>query len=269
MRSHYIELARLKARELVFEFGATAPNHIELAAYARARGITRIEIVPLDGAGSQLVCAADLAVIQISDRLIDPDAIKFATAHELGHNVLQHPVAATGELCTRHRSRRDDESQRDYEAEADAFAGELLMPIDMVAPLVRSSATIDFRIAREIARVFRVSILASSIRYVELSTERCAAVFAKAGRVKWIAKSPTFGFDLERRTLLSCDTLASSFFETGALTSASQRLAGSAWFPEARGTELVEHAISSTEHETTLSILWFPQTAARGLASMP
>ena len=86
---------------------------------------------PLDGAQAQLACAGNDVRIMISERITDPAARRFSIAHELGHFVLEHPSASVDRLCGRVNAVADD-AVRDFEAEANAFASELLMPREIV-----------------------------------------------------------------------------------------------------------------------------------------
>jgi hypothetical protein len=59
-----------------------------------------------------------------------------------------------------------------------------------------------------IAKEYGVSILTSSIRFVELSSERRAAVFSKNGVVQWVAASSTFTKTIERGQRLDRESVA-------------------------------------------------------------
>src|SRR5690349_3340745 len=131
MRSLGIRKARQVARALVRRFGVMAPDHVNIEVFAARLGAT-VVVGPLEGAVAQLVRVGDEVHIIVSDRVTDPCATRFSIAHELGHFVLDHPSLDPSQLCSRRRSKRgsgDVESDdRDYEAEANAFAGELLIP---------------------------------------------------------------------------------------------------------------------------------------------
>src|SRR5262249_48984636 len=152
--------------------GITAAEHVRIEAIAKRLG-ARIEVTRLDGAEAQLVRVANDVRIVVSDR-IDPSQRRFAIAHELGHFLLGHPSMPPYMLRSGTPSRRTRDDERDYEAEANAFASELTMPYVLVNAWCQNSP-VSLDVAWRIAHELKMSILAAAIRFTELSPERCAA----------------------------------------------------------------------------------------------
>src|SRR5688500_3599791 len=126
MRKTRIREARRVARALVYRLGISTAEHIRIEAIAKRLGAHVVE-TNLDGAQAQLLRTGDEVVIMVSDRITDVASRRFSIAHELGHYMLKHPSMPPHALFgVAERRVRDDE--RDYEAEANAFASELLMP---------------------------------------------------------------------------------------------------------------------------------------------
>src|SRR5258706_13015634 len=130
MRKAGIREARRVARALVYRFGIAAPDHIRIEAIAKRMGARVVEI-RLDGADAQLVRVGSDVRIMVSDRIPDGGARRFGIGHELGHFVLGHPSMPPYMLRTS-TPRPTSNNERDYEAEANAFASELLMPYVLV-----------------------------------------------------------------------------------------------------------------------------------------
>jgi len=84
-------------------------------------------------------------------------------------------------------------SVEEQEWEANDFAAELLMPRSRFAEDARSR-TPAFREIRNLAaeEMYDVSLTAAALRYVEVTSERCALVCGIAGRITWVAKSGPF-----------------------------------------------------------------------------
>ena len=251
------------ARGVLHRFGVQAPEHIAVEAFAAAYGATLVE-APLDGAQAQLVRTADKIEIVLAERVTDPAARRFSVAHELGHLVLEHPPKRPSELCDiGARARRKGED--DVEAEANAFAGELLLPESLLRRRCEVSP-VDLSIPRAIAEAFRVSLLAAAIRFVELASERCAAVFSSKGAVKWCAASASFPGEVARGKRLDPHSLAHDFFAGRALPDAPEPVPADAWLDTTRGdVDLIEHSIGSPELGTVLTILWIPEDAGQVL----
>jgi Zn-dependent peptidase ImmA (M78 family) len=248
------EAARREARQLSYRFGVTAPEHIRLEAFAARLGV-EIHEVALQGAGCQLIRKGTRGTILVPEHMTDPLYRRFSIAHELGHFVLRHPGAGLAPPAHHRR-----EELRDYELEANAFASELLMP----EALVRAEfgfTKVDLNVPWQIAKRFEVSILASSIRFIELASERCAAVFSAGGKISWVRASDSLTVQIPYRPLLP-SSLAHAFFERGSLVELPTYVPAEAWFLTAAQVDILEHSTCHPEYGTVLSMLWIPPAAA-------
>jgi hypothetical protein len=260
MRELGIRNARQVARDLLRRFGVRAAEHVCIESFAKRLGAT-IVVGPLDGATAQLVRIGKKIKIIVSDRITDEAARRFSIAHELGHLVLDHPTRPPSELCTNAPSLRGAKEERDYEAEANAFAGELLIPHFIVQSWCDVSP-VNMDVPWRISRELRVSILASAIQFAALSPERCAAVFSKKRHVSWVAPSPTFTREIRRGRRIDPESLAWDFFERGVIDARAQPVPADAWIETSTEVEIVEHSIAARDHGTVLSLLWIPERAA-------
>ena len=263
MRDLWIRKARHAARALSRRFGVIALEHINIEVFAARLGATVIA-GPLEGAIAQLVRIGSEVHIIVSERVTDACAVRFSIAHELGHFVLDHPSRPPSELCSGVRPRQSSPDERNFELEANAFAGELLMPAHLVQARCEVSP-VSLDVPRQIARDYNVSILASAIRFAELASERCAAVFSSRREVVWSAPSPTFTRDIPRGRRIDPDSVAWEFFAKGSLDDRAQPVPADAWFDTNAGVDIVEHSIASPQHGTVLSLLWIPEAAAGSL----
>ncbi|MEJ7597427.1 MAG: ImmA/IrrE family metallo-endopeptidase [Kofleriaceae bacterium] len=260
MRAVGIGTARAAARALSRRFGVRSAAHINLEAFVAYLGVRIVE-ARLDGAIAQLVRVGREVTILVSDRVTDVCARRFSIAHELGHFVLAHPSCAPHELAAPRQRARRNNAVRDYEAEANAFAGELLMPYELVRRRCDVSP-VSLDVPWAITREFNVSILASARQFVALSPERCAAVFSNRSGVVWIESSPTFTRQIEPGKPLDRDSVAWDFFASGQINDRAQPVPADAWFDTSAQVEIVEHSHASHEHRTVISLLWIPDRVA-------
>jgi hypothetical protein len=264
MRQTWIAKARRAARAFVARLGISAPAHIHLEAiakrFARRRG-WRLRIIdaPLDGADSQLLRLPGEVTIVLSIRITDAAARKFILAHELGHLVLEHPTLPPHRIGDART--HDGPAERDYEAEANAFASELTMPYELVREWCQA-APVTLEVPWRISNTFGTSILASARRFAELSPEPCAAVFSSRRRVVWSTESTRLNRPIELDRDLGPASVAWGFFETGAVAERERSVPASAWFRTHAAAEISEHAVASAEFGTVLSMLWVPERAA-------
>jgi Zn-dependent peptidase ImmA (M78 family) len=259
MRRTGIREARRVARALVYRLGISSAEHIRIEAIAKRLGARVVE-TNLDGAQAQLVRTGDEVVIMVSDRITDLGSRRFSIAHELGHYVLKHPSMPPHALFGS-GGRKVSDDERDYEAEANAFASELLMPHALLHRWCDVSS-VDLDVPWRIVREFSVSILAAARRFTELSPERCAAVFSARRQVMWCSQSDTFTREIERGRRLEPASVAWDFFQAGKIDDRAQPVPADAWFETSADVEIIEHSIASEEHSTVLSMLWIPERVA-------
>ena len=176
LRERGLRAARRAARDYLKRWGVRHPEDIRVEAMADAEGMRIVE-GPLRGARGRLSSGLT-PIIRIAENTIEEGARRFTIAHEIGHHVLRHPCKDAGGACASARAAASlDSSWRDYEAEANAFASELLMPRHLVAECCVGDPSLE--IPRAIALEFTTSIPASAIRYVQLTSARCAAVYSQ------------------------------------------------------------------------------------------
>jgi Zn-dependent peptidase ImmA (M78 family) len=151
-----------------------------------------VKEVDSDGFEGVLVCRADRrkGIIAIQHGIQEEGRKRFTICHEIAHFVLPgHGV--DGCVC----KSEDIESWRhgapEYEIEANAFASELLLPYQELAPLVRKQkATIA--LAKDIARDFGSSLTAACLKCVDVTEEECAFVYSVAESIKWFRRNENF-----------------------------------------------------------------------------
>lgn len=262
VRERGVRAARRAARELLRRWGVRAAADIQVEAIAKAEGIRIVE-GPLRGARGRLV-SGPKPVIRIADDTIEEGARRFTIAHEIGHHVLKHPCSGSHGACASARATETaGTSWRDYEAEANAFASELLMPRHLVAP--RCAGEPSLEIPRAIALEFGTSIPASAIRYVQLTGERCAAVYSQRGTIEWAPKSRGFKETLARGAPVPRESFAYACARSQEHDDRARSLDASVWFTTRKRIDIVEHSAPVSEAGGVITLLWVPESAAAQL----
>jgi hypothetical protein len=255
--------AWLDAQWFLRRFAVNAREDIRPEAWAASYGIEILEDV-LEGASAQLIRLDDLVQIVLPTRITDYCARRFAIMHELYHFLKRHPSPSPTMMCKPKWMRRGDETLHVHEIGSNGFSGAVLLPEFMlrkrceVSPV---SLDVPWRIAKE----FDVSILTSAIRFAELSSERCAAVFSERGRVKWVAASPTFTRKIAKGQRVDPNSVAYDFHATGKLDEREQPVPAGAWFNTSTNVDIIEHSTCSPTHGTVLSMLWVPEAVGARL----
>jgi len=111
--------------------------------------------------------------------------VRFTVAHELGHyfrdehrKILKNggsPLTCTTEFT----------ADFQMEQEADCFAAGLLMPSQLLAPIVNDEPEPTLATVRQVASDFDVSLTSMLVRWVRLSDFPCAIFAIKDGKINW------------------------------------------------------------------------------------
>ncbi len=117
-----------------------------------------------------------------------PERRRFTIAHELGHFVLHRHLRASFN-CDKESVYSGVETLKQIEREADDFAGNLLMPGDMLRKRIEGKR-IDFRMAGALAREFGVSLESMCIRIIKYTEQRAVLVYWDHGFLKYQWHSP-------------------------------------------------------------------------------
>jgi hypothetical protein len=183
-------------------------------------------------------------------------------AHELGRYFIDdHPSAILG--SGQHLSRSDYISKDRCEREADTFATELLMPWRLIEPLIRANVG-GFATIKVIAGSCESSLLASAIRYTQVTEECVAAIVSHLGVVEFMTASISFkqipGIDwLRKRESLPTGASSNQFaadldwIRTCGMAKERGRLCD--WFSDAGDGETEEDVIGLGSYERLLTVL--------------
>ena len=250
--------AAAEARRFLEKFGITSPTEIVLEDMAAGVDVD-VKVAPLNGAEAHLVRVGDVGSITVSDRLDDRRLQRFAIAHELGHWCMHQGVKQKF-FCT-------PEDMREYrnsgpELEANTFAGELLMPKNLIPSKLLSDEP-TWGNLEQLSKMFDVAPVTSAIRYAELAKEPVIAVFSDGRNVRWWKekRDRTSGLWLESQQPLETDSIAYHARDEVDFKPTLEQVPWEAWFPHVRtggDRELFELAAPMDKSGTMLSLLWIP-----------
>lgn len=248
------QIARAAARREFKALRIEAIDEIDVEAIANYHKLFIVE-GDLLGAEGRSVTNDGAGIIRIRNDIKDLRRRRFIIAHEIGHCILHK----TGSVkpCSEGDLFRYEDGNR--EAEANWFAAELLMPGPLFSHRCDvSEPSFDEVIA--IARAFGTTLTATSIRFVQLTSERCALVWSEAGRVKWSVRSPDFPAWIARGRQLSGNSHAADVFKNKSVPEGLQPVPQNAWLDRRvlGGRDLKEQTLPFGNLAAALTMLWFP-----------
>jgi len=197
----------------------------------------------------------------------------FTVAHELGHYFIDdHPLAVLSD--GKHFSRSGYISKDRYEQEADAFATELLMPWKLIEPLIMANAG-GFQTIKAIATGCESSLLASAIRYTQVTRECVAMIVSHLGVVEFMTASTAFKQIRDLDWLRKRDSLPSNvpskrfsteldWIRSCQISEEGGRLAS--WFPAVQDRDVEEDVVGLGSYERLLTVLVTEETDFEGEA---
>jgi len=188
--------------------------------------------------------------------------IRFTQAHELGHYLLHRQDRLDGFRCATQDMVSLTEQEASMEAQANAFAATLLMPLDDFRQSTQDAA--DFEVLAGCADRYGVSLTAAALRWID-HTDHCAVLISHTdGFINWSISSRSAraggAFFRARQSAIAIgeDTLAAN----GQIVHErwGVELPARAWFKHAEdGLSLKEMKITADQFDYTLTLLVLPR----------
>jgi hypothetical protein len=252
-------LARTKLRE---------NNRLKLPVkpkdFASSLGFTVMPFEPSepDISGFLMQCGNEFG-IGYSTAIQNEGFQNFTIAHELGHYFIDGHLFAVLQ-DDQHFSRSGFISKDRFEMEADAFATELLMPWALIEPIVRKQPP-GFGAIKSVSDACESSILASAVRYSQVTNECVAVIVSFSGAVEFMTASDSFkqipGLDWLRKRDSIPPTVPSARYSSNRewikkclIDEEGSKL--NEWFPNAPDLEISEDIVGLGSYGRLLTILF-------------
>lgn len=113
-----------------------------------------------------------------------PERSRFTVAHELGHFILHREMQSRFE-CDNGGVTSGQFDGRNIEREANDFASNLLMPLDVLRQLLGDQRKVTLHLLSDIARTFQVSFEALCLRFIEATDQRAVLIHWDQGFLKY------------------------------------------------------------------------------------
>ncbi|RXD35902.1 toxin [Xanthomonas perforans] len=187
--------------------------------------------------------------------------IRFTQAHELGHYLLHRQDRIDGFQCSAQDMVSLTEQEASMEAQANAFAATLLMPLDDFREKTQGGA--DFEVLAQCADRYGVSLTAAALRWID-HTDQCAVLISHTdGLINWSVSSKSAraggAFFRPRRSVVAIGPQTLAANDQIIHERLGVELPANAWFEHAEdGLSLKEMKITADQFDYTLTLLLLP-----------
>ncbi len=247
------------AREITQEFYISQPSHIAIEEIAAYRGVLK-HLAILEGCDARLVLNSKYktGIATISSAIIEEGRKRFALAHELGHFEL-HKNNKQIWTCTESDFLKWYHSN-DEEPEANAFAGELLMPDELFRRHCVGKKP-GFSSVSELTELFHTSLTSTAVRYTEIGNYPCALIASREGKISWFRVSNDFNHRLlSPGAKLNPYSCAGDYFYNHIIPPHQpEQVEAGCWLENTNGNDgyfLYEESIAMPNYGVVLTMIW-------------
>lgn len=198
-----------------------------------------------------------------NNKLTSPGRIRFTQAHELGHYML-HRQRQDQFSCSTDDVNNRGEDETDIEFQADAFAANLLMPLDDFRTQMDGAA--DLNALGACAERYGTSLTATILRWLKYTEKKAVLVVHRDGFMDWAFSSKpaarSGAFYKTRHCVNEIPSQSLAADDNVLHERAGSETAARTWFPHApNGLSLREMKITANEYETVMTLLVLPSGA--------
>lgn len=168
----------------MWEFGIDRPDQIDLEAIAADLGAI-VRYAHLDGSEARIVGNGDRAIITVASG--GRPRQRFSIAHEIGHWVERH--GRGGFLCGKEDIAPQNDQTKSAEAQANAFASQLVLPSYLFDPMV-AGLPVTLDTADKIGKEFQASLTATAIKMVRVAAKPALVVCHSQEKREWFVRGP-------------------------------------------------------------------------------
>lgn len=196
-----------------------------------------------------------------NNKIRSPGRIRFTLAHELGHYLLHRQDRASF-TCSEKDLVNLEQSEGTIEAQADAFASALLMPLNDFRDQMSGSADLDA--IASCANRYGVSLTAAALRWLRYTEDIAVLVVHRDGFMRWAYSSKSAltngAFFKTRKHSLPIPDGSLAANHDVAHDRTGTEVPARTWFPNAATkTTLREMKISSNEYDLVMTLLILPR----------
>lgn len=232
----------IAAESRIASLGISSPDELDIEAIAFDAGIS-IEYRHLDGCAATLVGFGNRAIATIKPCEVRGRE-RFSIAHEIGHWDLHRGQSFQCRVFDLNENLGKNHSK---ERQADSYAAHLLMPTSLFNPIIGTYKNPGFGELGEVAAQFDTSLLATSVRLVNVNKLPVIVACFTEGRRRWCLPAKDIPQHWRLRSLLDEDSFAYDLWKSGTIRSKPSKQPAEIWFEneDVDDFEILEHSVMS------------------------
>lgn len=259
-----LKMAKQRGEKLVQELGITSLDVNPITIAAKHDIVVEAKPDAREGVSGMLLRYGNAFGIMYATHVQSEGFRRFSIAHELGHYFLDgHPEKVLKDGV--HSSYAGFVTNDPYELEADNFAAGLLMPSQLVRPILRRRDP-GFSVVESLAETCKTSLTATAIRYAELTDDAVAVIVSTGQTIDYCCLSDTI--KTLRPTWLRKGSPVPQGTATSRFNSQAQKIAAAErdyadidiqdWLGGQRSVATAEEVIGLGSYGKTLTVLSCP-----------
>lgn len=179
------KLRQLSKAELILKsYGIDHPCQIDLEAIAFELG-AKVRYRRLDGSEARIVGNGTTAIITVNEHH-NSTRQRFSIAHELGHWTERHGEG--GFICAKEDISPQNDAARNSEANANAFASQLILPSYLFDPIVEGMP-VNLDSVEKVRQEFNAGLTSTALKLVKGSEKTVALICHDLSGRQWFALS--------------------------------------------------------------------------------
>ncbi|MBK7107135.1 MAG: ImmA/IrrE family metallo-endopeptidase [Ignavibacteriae bacterium] len=246
------------ALNILKDYGIKKPGDLNLEDISFAENLI-IDEEPMENALGRIQFKKGLAIAKINSNIIEKGQKRFTLAHEMGHYFNERELRENDLFTCLNEDINSFNSNKIWEANANEFASELLMPSEWFKKFT-GRRKLNFDLIKDTAGYFNASLTATAIKYANIGSTPSAVIMSKGEKVIWHCKNEYFPLKwIPKNYKVDRKSKAYKFFAKNEIDENDNIVMANTWYEDTRGRDdlyLWEQNVFMSNYNSVLTLLW-------------
>ena len=247
------------AIKLLDYYGIYKPEDLKLEEISFAENLI-VDEEPMDNVLGRIQFKNGLSLVKINSNIVDKGQKRFTLAHEMGHYFNERDIRTNGMYSCSDDDINSFKSNKTWEANANEFASELLMPKAWFKNFT-ARRKLNFDLIKETAEYFNTSITATAIKYANIGATPSAVIMSKDRKVIWHCPNEYFPLKwIPKNYIVNKYSKAYNFFSKKEINENDNLVPANTWYFDdnrcRNNIYLWEQNVFMPNYNSVLTLLW-------------